>query len=167
MTPVVFGVVGSSGVGKTTLIGRIVRHLFNGDLRVVVVKTTHHSLPRSTGDADTDRFIEAGAARAFLIAPDAVFMWDASGKHELPAESVASVVESIRDADVVIIEGGKRQGTWPRLLVHRRGTQAPDPLPPHLIAVVTDDPVFEIPRTPRLDPDDIPTIVELVSRINR
>jgi molybdopterin-guanine dinucleotide biosynthesis adapter protein len=166
MNPVVIGIVGASGVGKTTLICRLLRHLSAGGMRVVVVKTTHHEAPRDTGDADTDLFIASGASGAFLIARGKLFTWDATGRHESPAENAASVVASIRGADLVVVEGAKHEGDWPRLLVHRRGVEPPDPLPPHLIAVVTDDPGFAVPRTPRLDPDDIRTIADFVSRIN-
>jgi molybdopterin-guanine dinucleotide biosynthesis adapter protein len=166
-SPVVIGIVGASGVGKTTLICGLLRHLSAGGMRVVVVKTTHHGEPRDTGDADTDLFIAAGASRAFLVAPGKLFTWDATGRHESPEESAASVVASIRDADLVLVEGAKREGTWPRLLVHRRGVEPPDPLPPHLIAVVTDDPGFALPDIPRFSPGDIPAIAGFLSRISR
>jgi molybdopterin-guanine dinucleotide biosynthesis protein MobB len=166
-SPVVIGIVGASGVGKTTLICGLMRHLSAGGMHVVVVKTTHHTAPRDTGDADTDQFIASGASRAFLVAPGKLFTWDAAGRHASPAQDTGSVVASIRGAEIVIVEGAKRQGGWPRLLVHRRGVEPPVPLPPHLIALVTDDPGFTVPDIPRFDPGDIPAIAGLLSRISR
>jgi len=119
-----FGIVGFSGSGKTTLATRLVRRLVEEGLRVAAVKHTHHEL---NGDRRGDSALLAGAGA------EPVLLCRAGDAVEFSRDGVRTVayrnVEDLRaglQAEVVVIEGFKALGGWPRIVVWRAGGEAWD-----------------------------------------
>lgn len=160
----VIGIIGSSGSGKTTLICRLIERL--PSLAISVIKRTHHIVPGFSGGKDTDRYLEAGAEEALLVTPVAIHQWRDGAHSEVPLVEIEDLVaRASRSANLVIIESAKYDGRWPRLLVHDARIELPDPLPPHLEAIITNqtDPLIE--NLPQFDRDQIDEIMQFMIRI--
>lgn len=160
----VLGIVGYSGSGKTTLICRLLERL--SDRRVVVVKRTHHEHPGLRGGKDTDRYLEAGADQSILVTPLAVHRFTSGGRSESALESMSAIVSRVsRTADLVIVESAMYEGDWPRLLVQLAARAFPDPFPPFVEAVVSDEKDLLMDGYPALHRDDLEGVARFVIRI--
>jgi molybdopterin-guanine dinucleotide biosynthesis protein MobB len=135
--PAALSVVGWSGVGKTTLVERLVPELRARGLRVGVVKHSSDQHPLHRPGSDTARFERVGAELVAFATPSGVQL---TVKEE-PARALLPLLERFAEAvDLVLVEGWK-DGPLPKLEVWREGhgellaTTRPD-----VLAVVTDAP---------------------------
>lgn len=160
----VLGIVGFSGSGKTTLICGLVPRLTGK--RIAVVKRTHHERPGLGGGKDTDRYLEAGADHSILVTPLAIHRFSSAEHSHSALETIERVVEqAAEDVDLVIIESAMYDGEWPRLLVHCSRNDPPDPLPPFLEAIVTDQTEAISEPCRKFDRDDLDAVARFVIRI--
>lgn len=94
--------IGQSGVGKTTLIEKLVQELGQRGYRLATVK--HHSHPGFDIDAagkDSWRFARAGSRQVVIASPDKLATyWKL--EHEL---SLDEVVAYIHGVDLILVEG--------------------------------------------------------------
>jgi molybdopterin-guanine dinucleotide biosynthesis adapter protein len=102
-------ITGVSGTGKTTLIVRLIEQLVREGRSVGAIKHTHHPL-NDDDRGDTARFRAAGADPVMLAGDDeAIVDRTARIRYSDPAELLAHFA-----TDVVLIEGFKGRGPWPR-----------------------------------------------------
>ncbi len=148
MTIPIISFVGKSGVGKTTVIERLVRELKARGLRVAVVKHHAHATPIDSPGKDSWRMAEAGADIVMVAAPAEIVRFERVGREQ----SLDQLVARLGDVDLVLTEGFKREAA-PKIEVSRAALGT-DPVArqEELIAVVSDHPI-EIAR-PRFDLDD-------------
>ena len=107
------GIVGWSGVGKTTLIERLIPVLASRGLRVSTVKHCHHAVTLDAPGKDSDRHQQAGAAQTMLMSSEGtVIMQRARGLPPPLEEALAALA----DVDLVLVEGF-RDYRFPRLEV--------------------------------------------------
>jgi molybdopterin-guanine dinucleotide biosynthesis adapter protein len=120
ITPTV-GIVGFSGSGKTTLAVRLVRRLVDEKMRVAAIKHTHHAL---NGDrrGDSALLAEAGADPVLLCRSGEAVEFSGDGVRRITYQDVEGLRGGLR-ADVVIIEGFKGSGAWPRIVVWNSGKE--------------------------------------------
>jgi molybdopterin-guanine dinucleotide biosynthesis protein B len=135
--PPALSIIGWSGVGKTTLVERLVPELRSRGLRVGVVKHSSDQHPLHRAGSDTARFERAGAALAAFATPAGVQL----SVKEDPEKALMPLLERFADAvDLVLVEGWK-DGPLPKLEVWREDH---GPLlaasRPDVLAVVTDAP---------------------------
>lgn len=160
-------IVGWSGVGKTTLVERLVPELRARGLRVGVVKHSSDAHPLHRADSDTARFERGGAALVAFATPAGVQL---TVKEE-PEKALLPLLERFADAvDLVLVEGWK-EGPLPKLEVWREGhgpllasTRA------DVLAVVSDAP--KLPEgTPeglrRFRPEELHGLAVFISRLAR
>ena len=83
-SPLVVGVVGASGSGKTAVIADLVRKLAVNGVRAVAVKHAAHGFALDREGSDSARMAEAGAALVLLAGP---------------AESLVRIAAPLRDPD--------------------------------------------------------------------
>jgi molybdopterin-guanine dinucleotide biosynthesis protein MobB len=113
----VISIVGRSNSGKTTLLEKLISELKQRGYRVAAVK--HHYHAGFTFDVpgkDSYRFAQAGADHVAVAGPDRVVhvrRWERE-------PSLAEVVADIRDVDLILTEGYKRERA-PKIEVWRRG----------------------------------------------
>lgn len=105
----IVAITGFSGSGKTTLVVQLIEHLVRDGFRVGAIKHTHH--PVNDGDrGDTARFRRAGADPVILAGDgEAVLNRAMRIEYAAPEELLAYFA-----TDVVVIEGFKDRGAWPR-----------------------------------------------------
>ena len=134
----VLGIVGPSGVGKTTLLVKLIPLLKAFGLSVGLIKHSHHDFEIDQPGKDSYKLRKAGATPVLLASPYRI-AWVAEGTGEEPSLSACLERFDGFDCDLILVEGFKAS-PYPRLLVHRAEhcktwTQPEDDT---LLAVVTD-----------------------------
>lgn len=153
------GFIGYSNTGKTTLIERLVP-LFNArGLRVAAIKHAHHGFDMDRPGKDSYRYREAGAQQVLIATAQ---RWALLTETPRPA-ALEELLAQLAPCDLVIVEGFRSEGTFPRIEV-RRTTNTEPPLFPHdpnVIAVAADHPVET--HLPVLDLNDAAKIAAFVA----
>jgi molybdopterin-guanine dinucleotide biosynthesis protein B len=115
--PPALSIIGWSGVGKTTLVERLMPELHSRGLRVGVVKHSSDQHPLHRAGSDTARFERSGAALVAFATSAGVQL---SVKEE-PEQALLPMLERFGDkVDLVLVEGWK-DGPLPKLEVWREG----------------------------------------------
>ena len=150
----VYSVVAFSGVGKTTLMERLVAEIKTRGLRVAVIKHDAHEFDIDHEGKDSWRFTRAGAEVTVVVSDSKAAIME---NRPVPLETLLS---RVTDVDIILTEGYKH-GVWPKIAVHREA--AGKPVPVHAdecFAVVTDVPQHTV--TPCFDLDDICGLADLI-----
>jgi molybdopterin-guanine dinucleotide biosynthesis protein B len=159
----IFGVVGHSGMGKTTLLERLIPELVQRGLRVSLVKHSHKSIDVDRPGKDSYRLREAGCDDVVIVGRD---RW--AVVHELrsePEPDFAEIQAAIRPCDLLLVEGMKSVG-FPKLEVWRPGL---DRMPlckslPGVAAIASDQAVPDVlvGSLHRLRLDDVCGIADFI-----
>jgi molybdopterin-guanine dinucleotide biosynthesis protein B len=155
----VLGITAFSGVGKTTLLRKLIPALSDRGVRVGVVKHTHHDFDIDVPGKDSYDLRKAGAMQT-LVASDTrrVFITETPNS---PAPRLMELLEQFdpRRVDLILVEGFRREPI-PRIELHR--PQLRHPLlcvdDDSVIALATDEPITVRVAIPTLDlnlPDQI------------
>jgi molybdopterin-guanine dinucleotide biosynthesis protein B len=118
----VFGIAGWSGMGKTTLLERLVPALCARGLRVSLVKHSHKDIEIDRPGKDSHRLREAGCSEVLLMGER---RW--ALMHELrgaPEPSLDELLGRLQPCDLVLVEGFKH-GDFPKLEVWRAAVGKP------------------------------------------
>jgi molybdopterin-guanine dinucleotide biosynthesis protein MobB len=121
----VAAVTGMSGSGKTTLLEALIRLYTGRGARVAAIKHTHHPL-NLENRGDTARLLAAGATPVILARDGEAVIWRAAALPPLPvilagrneasaALRIDELLEHVRSVDIVLLEGFKEYGEWPRI----------------------------------------------------
>lgn len=161
----VFGIAGHSGMGKTTLLERLLPELRARSLRVSLIKHSHKDIEVDRPGKDSYRLREAGCHEVLLLGSR---RW--ALMHELPlAEEppLEELLARLGDCDLVLVEGFKH-GSFPKLEVWR-AAEGRAPLAPGLDIQALATPAADAraargfcPKCPRVRLDDVRAIAELV-----
>ena len=111
----VAAITGFSGAGKTTLITQLIARYVAEGLRVGAIKHTHHHL-NDENRGDTARMRAAGADPVILAGPGQAVIFRESGTTRVPYERPRDLLEHF-DHDVVLVEGFKELGDWPKVSI--------------------------------------------------
>jgi molybdopterin-guanine dinucleotide biosynthesis protein B len=159
----IFGVTGHSGMGKTTLLERLIPELRARGLSVSLLKHSHKDIEIDRPGKDSYRLREAGCSEVLLLGRG---RW--ALMHELRDEREPTLDELLRQltpVDLLLVEGFK-QGDFPRLEVWRPALLRSPlwPATPGICAVASDGPAPEGVEPPRkwLDLRDIGAIADCV-----
>jgi molybdopterin-guanine dinucleotide biosynthesis protein B len=133
----VFGVAGHSGMGKTTLLERLVPELRSRGLSVSLIKHSHKGIEIDRPGKDSFRLREAGCMEVLLLGDN---RW--ALMHELrgaPEPSLDYLLDRMQACDLVLVEGYKRCAI-PKLEVWRAAEGTPRLWPqwPGIVAVASD-----------------------------
>jgi molybdopterin-guanine dinucleotide biosynthesis protein B len=159
----VLGVAGWKNSGKTTLVVRLVAELSSRGYRIATVKHAHHEADFDREGTDTFRHREAGAFEVALVTGH---RW--ALLHELrgqPEPSLTKILERLSPADLVIVEGYKREPIS-KIETRRREAARTDPLAPgdpSVIAIASDLPSEGRDR-PCFDINDVVGIADFAVR---
>jgi molybdopterin-guanine dinucleotide biosynthesis protein B len=155
----VFGFAGYSGSGKTTLIEQLIPRFTARDLRVSLIKHTHHDFDVDQPGKDSYRHRAAGASEVLLTCDTRwVLMHELRGAPEASLEEQLAVLSP---CDLVLVEGFK-QTPISKLEVHRPALGKPPIWPENksVVAVATDAPL-DCPL-PQLDLNDPAAIAQFI-----
>lgn len=129
--------VAYSGTGKTTFLERLIPKLKARGLKIAIVKHDGHRFEIDHEGKDSDRFTKAGADVTGLISSEKAVLME--NRQTDPEE----FLKKIDGVDLILTEGFK-QGPWPKIMLHRKGTGKPMPLlPEECLAVISDAEVMD------------------------
>ena len=163
----IFGIAGHSGMGKTTLLERLVPELSARSLVVSLIKHSHKNIDIDRPGKDSYRLRESGCKEVLLLGNDRwALMHELRGADEPPLDYLLS---RMQHCDLVLIEGFKH-GAFPKLEVWRAELGKPTLWPdwPGIVAIASDGPPASAsqdttaPGIPRLDLSDVTAIADLV-----
>jgi molybdopterin-guanine dinucleotide biosynthesis adapter protein len=135
----VFGIAGHSGMGKTTLLERLVPELTTRGLVVSLIKHSHKAIEIDRPGKDSYRLREAGCSEVLLLGNDRwALMHELRGADE---PSLDYLLDRMQHCDLVLVEGFKTGG-FPKLEVWRAEVGKPTLWPdwPGIAAIASDDP---------------------------
>ena len=163
----IFGVAGRSGMGKTTLIERLVPELSARGLVVSLIKHSHKNIDIDRPGKDSYRLRESGCKEVLLLGNDRwALMHELRGAQEPPLDYL---LDRMQHCDLVLIEGFKNGG-FPKLEVWRAALGKPTLSPdwPGIVAIASDAPAADLGGTvastgiARLDLSDTESIAAYV-----
>jgi molybdopterin-guanine dinucleotide biosynthesis protein B len=135
----VFGIAGHSGMGKTTLLERLVPAITARGLVVSLIKHSHKNIEIDRPGKDSYRLREAGCSEVLLLGNDRwALMHELRGADEPP---LAYLLSRMQHCDLLLIEGFKNGG-FPKLEVWRAEVGKPTLWPawPGILAIASDQP---------------------------
>jgi molybdopterin-guanine dinucleotide biosynthesis protein B len=151
--------VGKSGVGKTTVLERVIREIKMRGYKLGTVKHDTHGFQVDRPGKDSWRHAQAGSDAVVISGPQKIALIR-QVEEEIPLDEIVGLMGEV---DLVITEGYKR-GDKPKIEVTRR-ERGMELLcqPEELIAIMTDYPVdMEIPQYPL---DDAAGVVDLLEEL--
>lgn len=155
----IVSLVGKSGVGKTTVLERLIPEMKRRGYRVGTIKHDTHGFEVDKPGKDSWRHAQAGSDAVAISGPHKMALI-----RTLDAEmSVEDIAQLMGDVDLVITEGYKR-GDKPKIEVTRqeRGMELLC-RPEELIGIMADYPVdMPVPQFPL---DDAAGIVDLLESL--
>jgi molybdopterin-guanine dinucleotide biosynthesis protein B len=155
----VISMVGKSGVGKTTVLERVIREVKRRGYRVGTVKHDTHGFEVDRPGKDSWRHARAGSDAVVISGPRKMALIRQLDE-EMPLDEI---LELIGEVDLVITEGYKR-GDKPKIEITRleRGTELLCQ-PEELIAIIADYPVeMAVPQFPL---EDAAGVVDLLEQL--
>lgn len=152
----IFGLVGRSGSGKTSLLIRLLPELRRRGLTVSTIKHAHHGFDLDHPGKDSFRHREAGAKEVMLVADSRwALMHEIGEAGEPPLEDL---VRRMARVDLVVIEGFHTHN-HPAIEVYRpQEGHAPMWGPGSTIIAVASDEELPKVTVPVLDLNDAQTI---------
>ncbi len=155
----IVSVVGNSGVGKTTLLEKLVRELKSRGYRVAAIKHDAHNFQMDHPGKDTYRLAEAGSDIVMISAPDRLALLESVREERTLDELVAMVSDRV---DIVLTEGYRRAAKA-KIEVSRRdfGSELVAS-PQDLLALVTDQ-QFDL-EVPHFGLNDAPAVTDFLER---
>ncbi|MBV7387103.1 molybdenum cofactor guanylyltransferase MobA [Pasteurellaceae bacterium TAE3-ERU1] len=154
------GISGYSGSGKTMLLEKLLPALAARQLRVSVIKHTHHHIQTDKPGKDSARMTEAGAKQVAVTCDQRWAIMTETPKPVVLATLAAQFDRTL--ADLILVEGFKHEPI-DKILVYRRALgKAPPALDEHVLAVATDTPWPQAQSAVCFDINDVERIADFV-----
>jgi molybdopterin-guanine dinucleotide biosynthesis protein B len=152
----IFGLVGRSGSGKTSLMVRLLPEIRRRGLTVSTIKHAHHGFDLDHPGKDSFRHREAGAKEVMLVADARWALMHEIG--DAPQPPLEDLVRRMAPVDFVLIEGFHTHG-HPMIEVYRpsEGHALLWREDSNIVAVASDGPLPEV-TVPVLDLNDAQAI---------
>ncbi|CAI1194700.1 MAG TPA: molybdopterin-guanine dinucleotide biosynthesis protein B [Serratia grimesii] len=140
--PPLLAIAAYSGTGKTTLLKQLIPLLKQQEIRVGLIKHTHHDMDVDTPGKDSYELRKAGADQT-LVASDRrwALMTETPEQQPLDLQYLASRFDRTK-VDVILVEGFKHEPIS-KIILYREDIGRPleDMLDEFVIAVASDQPL--------------------------
>ena len=155
----VIGFIGYSNTGKTTLIEKLIPLFIARGLKVSTVKNAHHGFDMDRPGKDSFRYRQAGSAQVLIATSERWALLTEVRGGPAPLEAL---IAQLQPCDLVLVEGFKSEGQFPRIEVRRTTNSEPPIFPrdPNVIAVAADHAVET--ALPVLDLNDAAKIAAFI-----
>jgi len=133
----IIGFIGYSNTGKTTLIEKLIPLFTARGHRVSTVKNAHHGFDMDRPGKDSYRYREAGSQQVLIATSE---RWALLTETQGRAAPLDSLIAQLDPCDLVLVEGFKSEGQFPRIEVRRTTNAEPPIFPrdPNVIAIAAD-----------------------------
>lgn len=161
--PPLLAIAAYSGTGKTTLLKQLIPLLKQQQIRVGLIKHTHHDMDVDTPGKDSYELRKAGADQT-LVASDRrwALMAETPEQAPLDLQYLASRFDRSR-VDLILVEGFKHEQISKIVLYREKvGKPLADMLDQHVIAVASDKKIDGI--VPLLDINQPEAIARFIAR---
>jgi len=156
--PPIVSIIGKSKSGKTTFIEKLIGELKSRGYRVATIKHTPSGMNLDETGKDSWRHIQAGSEATIISSPDKIALI----KPVPPEISLDKIARHLgEDCDIILTEGFK-QGSAPKIEVHRREAGPPLSNIKKLIAIVTDEPLET--KTRQFPLEDVKGLADLLEK---
>ena len=157
-TPIL-GFAAFSGTGKTTLLCKLIPLLKKSDLRVGLIKHSHHNFEIDKPGKDSFKLREAGASPVMLVSSHRraiITEFNPTIEPDLD-EQLKHFDQS--ELELILVEGFKAEN-FPKIELYRPTLQKPLLFPhdPNIIAIATDEEIELTPDNTQLSADKIANI---------
>jgi len=161
-TPPVLGFAASSGTGKTTLLEVLLPMLQQRDLRVAVIKHSHHDFEVDQPAKDSFRLRKAGAQQMLIASPFRTVLIEERHPRQEPRLDHLLLRLDRSKLDLILVEGFRRT-RFPKIELHRHAQEKPFLYrqDSSIIAVASDAPLngIELPQLDLNQPRQILTFI--------
>ena len=157
------GFAAFSGTGKTTLLKKLLLLATQADLRVGVVKHTHHRFEIDKPGKDSYELRKAGAAEMLIASGSRLaLMADTEGDADPALQSLLWRMDQA-ELDLILVEGFKHEAI-PKIELHRPELGKPLMFPDDasIIALATKGEPGIPCELPVLDINDVPSIFNFI-----
>lgn len=155
--PPLLAITGYSGTGKTTLLEKLIPALKQRNIKVGLIKHSHHNVDVDKAGKDSYRLRTAGANPTMVVCEQRWAMMVETEQLAPFDQLVAKMAEN--DVDLILVEGFKHE-QLPKIQLHRREIEKPLPeLDKYTIATATD---YELARENLLDINNVQQIAEFI-----
>lgn len=167
--PPVLGMAAWSGMGKTTLLVKLLPLLRTQDLRVGMLKHAHHAFDIDHPGKDSYELRKAGAEQ-MLIASNQ--RWALMVEAPISGEvSLTAMLDQLNRStlDLILVEGFRHE-PFPKIELHRAALGKPLLFPEDtsIMAVVSDTPIeTDLPLLDLNAPDDVASFIVNYCRRHR
>ena len=156
--PPIVSIIGKSKSGKTTFIERLVQELKSRGYRVATIKHIPQGVSFDEPGKDSWRHLQAGSEVTAVSSPEKIVMIKPV-ERDSTLDDVAHFLGE--DYDIVLTEGFK-QGSAPKIEIHRKNAGTLLKGVKRLIAIVTDEPLETKARQFSLE--DIKGLADLLEK---
>lgn len=150
-SPPLLAIAAYSGTGKTTLLKQLIPLLKQQQVRIGLVKHTHHDMDVDTPGKDSYELRKAGAEQTLVASNQRwALMTETPEQQSLDLHYLASRFDGAK-VDLILVEGFKHEAIS-KIILYREeiGKPLTDMLDEHVIAVATDKRI-EGTAVPQLD----------------
>ncbi|WP_446811283.1 molybdopterin-guanine dinucleotide biosynthesis protein B [Methylomonas sp. 2BW1-5-20] len=163
LSPPVLGFAATSGTGKTSLLTKLIPLLKAQNLRIGVIKHSHHDFEIDQPDKDSFKLRKAGATPVMLVS-----RYRRAVISELPPAIDISLSEQLAafpssGLDLILVEGFRHE-SYPKIELCRPSLGKPMlyPSDPSIIAIASDQALSTPPNLPQLDLNDPQAITAFI-----
>lgn len=136
------GFAAFSGAGKTTLLTQLIPILTTHQLRIGLIKHSHHNFEIDQPGKDSYRLRKAGATTVLLASKHRrAIITEIEPAQEPKLADQLEVIDQ-KNLDLILVEGFKAE-KFPKIEIHRPALNKPllYPQDPNIIAVASDQPL--------------------------
>ncbi len=159
----ILGFSAPSGTGKTTLLSQLIPLLKKNNVRVGLIKHSHHNFQIDKPGKDSFRLREAGATPVMLVSSHrrAIITEFAEPTEPNLNEQLAYFDQT--ELDLILVEGFKAE-SFPKIELHRSSLSQALRYPDDdaIIAVASDEPLALSRNIPLLDLNNISQITDFI-----
>ncbi len=155
------GIAAYSGTGKTTLLKKLIPLLLEKNIRVALIKHTHHDMDVDTPGKDSYELRKAGAHQT-IVASDRrwALMTETPEEPKLELNYLASRLDT-NTLDLVLVEGFKHEPIA-KIALYRSSVGKPfsGVIDEHVIAIASDERIeTQLPLLDINNPDEIAVFI--------
>ncbi|WP_392558595.1 molybdopterin-guanine dinucleotide biosynthesis protein B [Orbus mooreae] len=152
----IIGICGYSGSGKTTLLKKLIAELKVLNIRLAVIKHSHHNMDIDIPGKDSYELRKAGAEQ-IIVASD--YRWAMVTETPINPPNLLTLTNQFSDVELVLVEGFKEEAI-PKIICYREETGKALFYDQHTIAIVSDT-ALDI-DIPVMDINDIGTVANFI-----